>query len=106
MKISSSELDGLIRFISMRPYRPLEPIAKKMLKRLKKERAKRDVMKKNLYVIAQAIRVTQRKLPESENGIFAREVIQAVAKRIAIELVACNSEFDPDLFLHTCGVKV
>ena len=106
MKISTDELDGLIDLIISLPYRPLKAFEGEMLKRFKRERAGRDQRKKDHYVIARAIQAAQEGLPKSDNGQFAREVIQAVACRIAAELVRHNKKFDVDLFYHTCGVEV
>jgi len=107
MKISTEELDGLIRFINSQPYRPLGVFESKMLKRFTKEQEKRKGnLKKDFYVIAKAIRASQGELPKSDNGSFAREVIQAVAHRIASELIRYNRQFDAELFLHSCGVEV
>ena len=83
MKISTDELDGLIN----------------VLTQLKKERGKRDEMPKDFYAIAKAIRIVRDNLPESRDNAFVREVIQAIAYQISIELVKHNSKFDPDLFL-------
>lgn len=105
MKISTAELDGLIRFIESQPYRPLKAFETKMLRQFKKEREKRGRMKKNLCVIAKAIQAAQRNLP-GPNGKFATEVIQAVAQRISTALAEHDSKFNSDLFLHTCGVPV
>lgn len=83
MKISTDELGTLIN----------------VLTRLKKEQEKRDGMPKDFYAIAKAIRIVRKNLPESNDDRFVREVIQAIAYQITIELVKHNSKFDPDLFL-------
>ena len=104
MKISTDELNGLIRLIESQPYRPLKAFEAKMLKRFKKKREKRDGMKKDHYTVAKAIRGALNVSAVAEGG-FTQAIIRVVARRIGDELASHNSKFNKGLFLHTCGVE-